>query len=484
MKSKKEKLKHILNELPQAPGVYLMKDPNGDVIYVGKAGNIRKRVRSYFTKRSDLPKIEVLKKNINSIEYIATPTEVEALLLEANLIAKYYPRYNTLLKDDKSYPLLKITKEDFPRIVLTRDTRDKRARYYGPYTDARLLRHAVTLINSIFPIRKCMTLPKRPCLYYFLKQCLAPCFQNDIHVEYSQCIREIEDFLKGNRKSFIEYLTMRMHDAAHTYRYEEAQRFKEQIQALESVRLKRFRHCDPGAMISLSGSIELRNVLRIKKVPERIVCFDVSNIAGRSAVAAKVSFFREVEDKGDYRRYRIKQVRGIDDYAMIKEALRRFITGIKEGREKCVPDLIMIDGGKGHLKSAVDVLKKENFEHIPIISIAKKLELVYSTTDARAVPLIEGGLAHNLLRRIRDEAHRFAISYHREVRNKTMRLSILDSIKGIGPTRKKNLLAHFPSIQAIKTASVATIAQLPGFNRKSAQNLLNEIKKQEKLEDM
>jgi len=476
MNEKKEKLRSILDALPQTPGVYLMKGAGGDVIYVGKASNIRKRVRSYFTKRSDLPKIEVLKKNIDTIEYIATPTEVEALLLEANLIAKYYPRYNTLLKDDKSYPLLKITKEPFPRIMLTRDKRDKKARYYGPYTDARLLRQAITLINSIFPIRKCMTLPKRPCLYYFLKQCLAPCFKNDAKKEYDTCIKEIEAFLKGNRKSFIEYLTMRMNEASKKYHYEEAQRYKEQIQALENVKLKRFRHRDPGASISLSGSIELKNVLRMKKIPERIVCFDVSNIAGTSAVAAKVSFFREVEDKNDYRRYKIKRVTGIDDYAMMQEALSRLLVAIKEKREKIIPDLIMIDGGKGHLQCALEILKKEKYEHLPLISIAKKMELVYSTTDARPVPLIDGGLAHNLLRRIRDEAHRFAISYHREMHSRTMSLSILDSIDGIGPTRKKNLLAHFPSIDAIQSAGKEKIAQLPGFNRKIAQKLLTALK--------
>jgi excinuclease ABC subunit C len=477
MKKDTEKLKKTLAALPSVAGVYLMKGVTGDVIYVGKAANLRTRVRSYFSRRQDLPKIEALKTKIYDVEYIATPTEVEALLLEATLVAEYDPRYNTLLKDGKSYPLLKITKEDYPRIAITRDKRDTRARYYGPYTDARLLRQALGLINSIFPIRKCRRLPKRPCLYYFLKQCLGPCVNPSVCAEYARNIKEIEEFLGGNKKSFIDYLTARMQQASARYNYEEAARCKEQIRALATIRLKRFRHYDPTRMISLSGSIELKQVLGLKKVPQRLVCFDVSNTAGTAAVAAKVSFFREVPAQNEYRRFKIRMVNGIDDYRMIQEALLRTIRALKEKREMNVPDLIIIDGGKGHLQSAYSVLEAEGYTHIPLIALAKKFEQVYSLPAGQPVPLVEGGLAHNLLRRIRDEAHRFAVSYHRTLRGRSVDLSVLDSIEGIGPVRKKNLLAHFPSIEAIRGAPIEKIAGLPGFNRLIAQKIIAALKR-------
>jgi excinuclease ABC subunit C len=469
--TRKERLKKNLDDLPNSAGVYLMKDENGDVIYVGKALNVRKRVRSYFTKRADSPKIEVLKTRIDSVEYIATPTEVEALLLEANLIETYYPRYNTLLKDDKTYPLLKITREPFPRIIVTREQKEKDGDYFGPYTDVRLLRQAVSLINMIFPIRKCVTLPKKPCLYYFLHQCLAPCSKRDVAEKYARYIAEIKDFLKGNRKSFIEYLTLHMEEAARSFKYEEAALFKEQIRALERIKLTRYRVNDPGASIALSGTRELKKVLGLKKDPARIVCFDVSNCAGTNAVAARVSFFREVETKEYYRKYKIKTVHGIDDYAMMREALERMARGILEGREKFIPDLIMIDGGKGHLAAASSVLKNAGLAAIPVIAIAKKLELVYTEGESEPVPLIAGGLAHNLLRRIRDEAHRFAISYHRQLRGKEMSISILDSVPGIGPKRKKILLERFASIDMIRTASVDEIEKLPSFNHELAERI-------------
>lgn len=477
MKKKNTKLTHVLATIPSVPGVYLMKDSGGEVIYVGKAANLRTRVRSYFNRRADMPKIEVLKTRIADIEYIATPTEVEALLLEATLVARYDPRYNTLLKDDKSYPLLKITREKYPRIAVTRDKRDTHAQYYGPYTDARLLRQAVGLINSIFPIRKCRRLPKRACLYYFLKQCLGPCVDPSVGDEYARNITEIEEFLKGSKKSFIAYLSQRMEEASAKYKYEEAARFKEQIQALETIRLKRFRHYDPTRSISLSGSLELKRVLGLKKVPQRIVCLDVSNTSGTHAVASKVSFFRELPDTDEYRRFKIRESAAIDDYRMIGEALRRMIRSLKEKREKNVPDLIMIDGGKGHLQSALRVLDTEGCTHIPVIALAKRFEQVYCPSARDPVPLVEGGLAHNLLRRIRDEAHRFAITYHRSMRAKSMQLSVLDQVKGIGPQRKKTLLAQYPSIEAIRHAAPEKIAELPGFNRSIAKILLKTLNK-------
>ena len=411
-------LKQIIAALPDSAGVYLMKDSAGQIIYVGKALDLRKRVRSYFTKRNDSPKIEVLKTKIADIEYIETPTEVEALLLEAHLINECDPRYNTLLKDDKSYPLLKISKEDFPRISITRNNSDKKAVYYGPYTDASLLKEALRLIYAIFPIRKCKKLPKRECLYYHLQQCIAPCINPEVKEEYARYINEIIAFLQGSKKSFIEYLTKRMYEAAKNMRFEEADIFKKQVQALERLKKRKYYIKDPSVGIGLSATAELKKVLSLQKAPGNIVCFDVSNIQGTNAVASRVAFRREVSFKEGYRRYKIKTVKGINDYAMLQEALTRMLKGISEGRENFIPDLIIIDGGKGHLNAALEVLEQSEFANIPCISIAKRFETIYSKDLTTGIVFPEGTAALNLLKRIRDEAHRFAITYHRKLRSK------------------------------------------------------------------
>ncbi|HXV28152.1 MAG TPA: GIY-YIG nuclease family protein, partial [bacterium] len=369
----KEKIKH----LPLTPGVYFMKDGTGNILYIGKALSLRKRVQSYLTNKAQLPKITILMGKVRGIDYVETPTEVDALLLEAQLIRQYLPRYNKELKDDKSFPLLKITGERFPRIHLTRNKTDKKARYYGPFTDARLLREAITLINTLFPLRKCQTLPKTACLYYHIGQCLAPCIKPEVKSEYDRVVEEVKGFLGGGKRSFIEYLTDRMQDSAREYRFEDAQFFKEQIEALSKLRKKRFSLKKPEAGVALSATLQLQKLLEMEALPEKIVCFDVSNIQGADAVASKVAFYRELPDKLEYRRYKIKTVAGIDDYAMIQEALSRMLMGIKEGRETFIPDVIMIDGGKGHLNAARAVLEKEGFENTALISLAKRFETVY-----------------------------------------------------------------------------------------------------------
>lgn len=470
-------LKKQLERLPQTPGVYLFRDENNTVLYVGKAARLKARVRSYFLKRNDLPKIEVLKKKITSLEWINTPTEVEALLLEAQLIAKYYPRYNTLLKDNKTYPLLKITGETFPRVLVSRNRSEKKARYYGPYTDARLLRDAVHLINTIFPIRKCISIPKSPCLYYHLHQCLAPCINASVKRIYDVHIKEIESFLRGNKKSFIDYLKRRMQEAAHSLRYEEANMFKQQIEALKKLKVRTFIRHDPAAKIVLSASVELKKILGLKKVPERIVCFDVSNIQGAHPVASRVAFFRETEEKNAYRRYAIRTISHIDDYKMIQEALRRMCVALRLRKETFRPDLIVIDGGKGHLNAAYHVLKEEKMHTIPVIAIAKKFEMVFQIAFKEPVPLEENSPALNLLKRIRDEAHRFALAYHHKRRSKELSLSILDTISGIGPKRKQMLIKHFGSLEALKAASVEEIAHIRQISFKIANDIYEQIRR-------
>lgn len=458
--------------LPETPGVYFFKDGHGEVLYIGKAQNLKKRVSSYALERAHSPKISVLLNRIYDVEIIETQTEVDALLLEAQLVRKYEPRYNTQLKDDKSYPLLKFTGDRFPRLVVTRNRSEHKATYYGPYTDARLLREAVRIINSLFPIRKCQTLPKRACLYYHIGQCIAPCIKPEVKSQYDWLVREIKSFLKGGKKSLIDYLTERMKGAASEYRFEDAQFFKDQIEALGWFKKKRFDLKRPEGGIGLRGSMELKQILALERIPEKIVCFDVSNIQGREAVASKVCFYRELANLMEYRRYKIKTVTGIDDYAMIQEALTRMLRGIKDGRESGMPDLIMIDGGRGHLNRARQVLDEEHCSDVDIISIAKRFEFVYTPKQKGPIVFSPGSSALRLLQKIRDEAHRFAITYHRKLRAKRLTRSILDDIEGIGEKRKKLLLMAFASIEELQNTPLDILANMEGINRSTAERVL------------
>ena len=461
----------LVDKLPLTPGIYLMRDARGEILYIGKAKSLRKRVRSYFKVPAPIPKITILMSKVRSIDHIDTPTEVDALLLEAHLIRKHQPRYNQDLKDDKSFPLLKITREKFPRICVTRQRNDKRAIYYGPYTDAKLLHQAVNLMSDLFPIRKCQLLPKVACLYHHIGQCLAPCIRPEVKPEYDRLINEVKRFLGGGKKSFAQYLNDRMKRASRELRFEDAQFFKEQIDALSKLRKKRFFFKNPGQGISLSATIELRQRLELDRIPERIVCFDVSNVQGDQAVASKVSFYWELPDKFGYRRYKIQGVSGINDYAMIAEALTRMLRGIKEGREDFMPDLIMIDGGRGHLNTAARVLAREGMSTVDLISIAKQFEWIHSPKFRAPLVLASDSPALYLLKKIRDEAHRFAITYHRKLKSKALQRSALDDIPGIGEKRKRVLLGHFNSIDQIRFASIEKLRSIPGIDPKTAKNV-------------
>jgi excinuclease ABC subunit C len=445
-----------------------MKDGTGAVLYVGKARLLRKRVVSYFSHFSGGSKISFLMNRVRDIDYVETQTEVDALLLEARLIRQHQPRYNKELKDDKSYPLLKITGERFPRILLTRNKSEKKALYYGPFTDAKLLREAVTLIHGLFPVRKCRRMPRTACLYYHIGQCLAPCIKPEVKPVYDRLIGEVKRFIGGGKRSFVEYLAARMKTAAKELRFEDAQYFKEQIEALSRLRKKKFHWGKPDAGISLSASAGLKRILGMGRLPEKIVCFDVSNIQGTHAVASRVAFYRELPDKFGYRRYRIKTVDGIDDYAMIRESLTRMLNGIRSGRESFVPDLILIDGGKGHLNAAREVLQQGALENVELIAIAKKFETVYHARRSGPVDIPKNSPALHLLQKVRDEAHRFAVAYHRLLRGKGLTRSVLDDVPGVGEKRKRNLLGQFDSLEELKRAGIAQIAGLPGMDRRSA----------------
>ncbi len=275
----------------------------------------------------------------------------------------------------------------------------------------------------------------------------------------------------------MDYLTDRMRQASDELRFEDAQYYKEQIDALSRLRKRRFSPGKPGASAALSATLRLKQLLGMEKIPEIIVCFDVSNVQGEEAVASKVSFYRELADKLGYRRYKIKTVEGINDYAMIQEALRRMLRGLKEGRENFIPDVIMIDGGKGHLHAAFEVLNEEGFENVKLISIAKRFETIYSVSvedgafAARDLGISKDDPALYLLQKVRDEAHRFAVNYHRTLKEKQLTLSVLDEIEGIGEQRKRILLSHFDSIAALSQSSLETLASLPSMDRLSAKRV-------------
>ncbi len=466
--------KEKILKIPFTPGIYIMKDAAGDILYIGKGKSLRKRVRSYFINKAQLPKINILMTKVADLDYVETSTEVDALLLESHLIKKYKPRYNKELKDDKTFPLLKITAEKFPRIHITRNKSDKKAAYYGPYTDAKLLRQAVALINALFPFRKCVKLPKTACLYYHIGQCLAPCIKPEVKEAYDGVVDEVRSFLGGGKKTLIDYLSDRMHEAAKELRFEDAQFFKEQINALSKLKKKRFSLKKPESGIGLAATLELRRYLGMETLPEKIVCFDVSNIQGDEAVASRPAFYRELPDKMSYRRYKIKTVEGINDYAMIQEALGRMLAGIKEGRETFIPDVIMIDGGKGHLSAAHEVLVQNGFESTCLISIAKRFETIYKIrsvggeSKAEDLGIPSGSSALHLLQKVRDEAHRFAVSYHRLLKEKGLERSELDAIPGIGDKRKKILLAQFDSVEELKRTGLEQLAGIPGLDRSTA----------------
>ena len=286
--------------------------------------------------------------------------------------------------------------------------------------------------------------------------------------EYGRLIGEVKHFLGGGKKSFLEYLTDRMERASRELRFEDAQFFKEQIDALGKLKKKRFFPRRPEDGVGLSATLQLKQVLRMSDLPVKIACFDVSNVQGDEAVASKVSFYRELPDKLHYRRYRIRSVRGINDYAMVAEALTRMLRGIKDGRETFVPDIIMIDGGKGHLNTAVKVLRTEEMENIEVVAIAKRFEHIFSPKFRDPLPLQADSPAMYLLERVRDEAHRFAITFHRALRGKSLEKSVLDRIPGIGWKRKRILLSAFDSLDNLKRASHEQLEALPGIDRATA----------------
>ena len=582
-----------MKALPAKPGVYLFKDEEGKVIYVGKAANLSNRVRSYFGAPSNLSaKTRRLVAAIQDFEFIVTNSEQEALILECNMIKKYTPRYNARLKDNKTFPYLKIdVNEDWPRVYVTRRVEKDGARYFGPFAGAGSVRKTLRLLKRIFPYRSCSKRiegrDKRPCLNYYIHRCLGPCVGAVEKQEYREIIERVILFLQGKQELILAELHTKMKAAAQELRFERAALLRDQIKAIEEVieaqriavalqgdqdiiglaqnerqayvelflvrndRLIGRDHFvmegiygDPpveimtsfvkqyyasasyipplillqypvdepavlsewlkrqrGGRVRLqipqrgakkklidsvaenaargfqlaqakqmtaeiinSGLQELKGTLRLPALPLRIECYDVSNIQGTSATGSMVVLEKGLPKPAHYRRFRIRTVVGADDYAMLQETLRRrFGRGITDEGAWTAPDLVLIDGGRGQLNAALELRRELGLDYIPVVSLAKAHEEVFVPGDPDPVSIASDSPALHILQRARDEAHRFAVSYHRKLRSKEAVASALDNIPGVGPVRKKALLKKFGSIEAIRQASLDEVGQTKGM---------------------
>jgi excinuclease ABC subunit C len=603
-----------LKKLPQKPGVYIMHDEDDTIIYVGKAISLRNRVRSYFRKSTNkTTKIQQMVSKIRRFEYIVTDSELEALVLENNLIKEHQPRYNTMLKDDKTYPYIKVTtREDFPRIIVTRTAKKDNAKYYGPYSAAGSVKNTVELLRKLYKLRTCSrnlsedTEQGNPCLYYHIGQCMAPCNNSVTKEEYHKAIEEAVDFLSGNYKPVLQDLEGKMQAASEQLDFEKAKEYRDLLFNVKDIAQKQKITSSTGEdrdIIALATSEEagivqmffvrdgkligrehfymtniaeheksqiiegfiqqfyagtpfvpreliiqeeienaaiieqwlserkghrvkivvpqkgqkeklvelaernaeillqqdlekikrevskttgaMNEIATLLDMPEinRVEAFDISNISGFEAVGSMIVYEKGKPKRSDYRKFRIKSVEGPDDYASMEEVLsRRFEHGLRERQENGnqtqygkfakFPDLIMMDGGKGQVNVAARVLDRMGL-NIAVCGMVKDDNhrtrgLYYQNEE---IPIDRSSEGFKLITRIQDEAHRFAIEYHRSLRSKGQVHSVLDDIPGVGPKRRKALMKHFENIEELRNASVETLLEIPGINKLAAEQI-------------
>ena len=594
-----------LKKLPAEPGVYLMKDENDKVIYVGKAISLKNRVRQYFqSSKNHTSKVKSMVKNIYKFEYIITDSELEALILECNLIKQYRPKYNVLLRDDKTYPYIKVTlNEDYPRVLKVRQIIKDKAKYFGPYTNTTAVNDTLEIIRNIYPIRTCnIDIEKaiknkvRPCLNKHIKKCVGPCTGEVSKEDYGKMIDEIILFLSGKEEKLIELLKEKMNKCAADFNFEDAAMYRDKIKSLEDMIQKqkidlgssdlnqdviamarahdeacvqvffirngkivgREHYILEGVMDSSRESIlssfvkqfymaqdyipkeiiiedevedsfvleewlsskkgqkviikvpqkgekkslvemvrknaveylekfsnmnklkyqksigaleELKTLIGLKNLPKRIESFDISNIQGVDSIGSMVVFTDGKKDKKEYRRYKIKTVVGPNDYDSMAEIVER---RLKYGD---LPDLILLDGGKGQVSSVKKVLDKYNV-NIPLWGMYKddKHKTKGLISQEKEIELDKTSNLYRFVASIQEEVHNYAISYHRSLRNKSLTKSVLDDIQGVGEKRKKALLTHFKNIEEIKTATFEELLEVEGMNKTSAENVYNFFK--------
>ena len=457
-----------LAQLPDCPGVYLFKDPDGKILYVGKAVSLRKRVLSYFQPARPLsPRISQLVRQTGDIDWITAGSEAEALLLEASHIKEHRPKFNILFRDDKSYPVLKVTAEEaFPRLFVGRSTtREAGVKVIGPFTNASLLKQAFLAVRRIFPFRTCRTLPKRACLDHYLKLCPAPCEGRISREAYQENLNQVFRLMEGRKGQVVQELEKKMREFSKERVYEEAAKARDQIAALAEITVR------PRQFIPTEALGDLQAVLRLKRPPRRIEGFDVSNIFGKEAVGSMVTFADGKPFKEGYKRFKVKTITGIDDYAMMKEIVRRRF------QEKWPqPDLVLIDGGRGHLNAALGVMEELQVS-LPAVGIAKEFEEIFLPGRTEPLLLPPQSRALQLLQRVRDEAHRFAIGYHRLLRGKRTLQSVLDEIPGVGPRKRQDLLIRFGSVGMMRHASPEEFSQVRGISKMLAQRIHHRLKR-------
>lgn len=599
-------LEEKLKILPTTPGVYLFKNKKGRVIYVGKAINLRNRVKSYFASRhAESPKTQVLVSNIADVQYLLTDSEVEALILESNLIKKHKPQYNIRLTDDKSYPYLRVTlSEDFPRLEITRTVKKDGSRYFGPFTNVGAVQETLKLLKRIFPIRSCkhssLKKRERPCLNAFIGRCAAPCQGQISQEDYRKMIAEILSFLEGKQEKLAQKLEKQMQEAAARLDFEKAAELRDQWQSVEKVQEKQkivsgnFEDLDVlnyaqgperacvqiffvrggkvmgGDHFLLEGGSEMEgsaimsaflkqyyyqakfipsqillpeevpekdvlmswlaekrggkvvlkfpqrghkkellelarknaeeslqqesrireqrqekergalaeisSALALPEIPSRLECYDISNIQGQEAVASMVVFEEGRPAPSQYRRFKIKTVEGPDDFASMAEVIRRRFQNALAGDQRfsALPDLVIVDGGKGQLSAARAVMKELGVGQIPTVGIAEEEEVLYREGDSDPLILPRDSQGLYLLQRIRDEAHRFALTYHRLLRGRRNLASVLEDIPGLGAQRKAALLKHFNfSLKKIQASSLEELQEVEGLGRATAYQVWN-----------
>lgn len=606
-----------LKNLPDKPGVYMHKDKLGNIIYVGKAVSLKNRVRQYFqSSKNMLPKVRSMVENIAEFEYITVGSEMEALILECNLIKKYRPKYNVLLRDDKTYPYIKITNEDFPRIIKTRIVKKDGGKYYGPYSDAGAVNKIVDLLNSSFALKRCTASSfnedARPCLNYHINQCRGICSGEVSKAEYAEAIEGAREFLAGKNKRIISRLEEKMYEASEKMEFEEAARYRDYIEAAKALsatqRVVMHQSKDIDIVIPAKGTEESHMVIffvregkltgrevyemdampladrselvsaflnqhysRLPNFPKEILlthmpedrdvleeylsqlaghsvkllqpqkgekkalvdmaskdviemvktiddraavererkrtlgsevfsvlkemgavsgeydgrqfraeAYDISNTNGVDTVGAMVVFEGLKADKKSYRKFKVRTVYGQDDYASMREVLSRRFNRVFQGDEKfeVLPDIIFMDGGKGHVSTALEVIDATGLG-IPVVGMVKDDKhrtraLIYrkeSSDQYEEIPLAGKTLLFKYIGRMQEEVHRFAIEYHRSLRNKRTSTSLLDDIEGIGPARRTALLEHFKSIDNIRAASIEELEKAPSMNRRAAESV-------------
>jgi excinuclease ABC subunit C len=587
--------------LPEAPGVYLWKDEAGRVLYVGKAKRLRSRVRSYFaTDHPESPKTQLLIRQVRGLETIVVPSEAHALILESNLIKEHRPRFNIALRDDKSYPYIKVTVQDpFPRVYVTRRLLDDGARYFGPYTDVGAMRRALDVVRRTFTVRSChydlpREAPQRPCLDYHIGRCRAPCVGLQSEADYRRMIDEVVLFLSGRSDEVVRRVRQRMDEASAALDFERAARLRDALVHLEKMeeptivleveggdrdvvgfardgddacavvlRVRRghllsreHRYLEnvegeedqaillayllrsyalgedratelllpidfedrplveealPGmrirvpqrgprrALVDLAEQnarhlleelklasseseeratnpvYELGRALGLEKLPRSFVCFDISTAQGTDTVGSCVWFENGRPRRGEYRKFRVKSVEGTDDFASMHEVVTRYFRKRLDGGDP-LPDLVVVDGGRGQLHSARDALAELGLGEMPLISLAKREEEIFVPGRTESLRLPRRSPALRLLQQARDEAHRFAITYNRKRRSLRTLTSELLRVPGIGPTRRRVLLREFGSVEGVRSATAEQISALPGFSLARAERLLDALR--------